>query len=94
MAKISIPESRFEERRNHFLQIIAELGLENYIVLNPRSIYYLTGFSLIPTERPFMLVFKKSDVNFFVPELEKIHVEEECGSFTSQIGSYFEYPSK
>ena len=94
MAKISIPESRFEERRSLFLQIIAEIGLENYIVLNPKSIYYLTGFSLIPTERPFMLVFKKSDVNFFVPELEKIHVEEECGSFTSQISSYFEYPDE
>ena len=53
-----IPPEQFQERRTHFLQIISNLGLENFILLSPKSIYYLTGFSMIPTERPFMLVFK------------------------------------
>ena len=89
-----IPPVQFQERRTRFLQIINKLGLANFILLNPKSIYYLTGFSMIPTERPFMLVFKGDEVNFFVPELEKIHVQEECDSFTSHIGSYFEYPDE
>lgn len=89
-----IPETRLEERRNRFLKIINKLGLNNFILLNPKSIYYLVGFSMIPTERPFMLVLKDNEVNFFVPELEKLHVQEECGSFTSHIDSYFEYPDE
>ncbi len=89
-----IPETRLEESRNRFLKIINKLGLNNFILLNPKSIYYLVGFSMIPTERPFMLVLKNNEVNFFVPELEKLHVQEECGSFTSHIDSYFEYPDE
>jgi Xaa-Pro aminopeptidase len=46
---------------------------------------------MIPTERPFMLVFKNDTMNFFVPELEKLHVEEEVPE-AEVVKSYFEYP--
>ncbi len=46
---------------------------------------------MIPTERPFMLVFKNDEINFFVPELEKLHVQEEVPAATV-VESYFEYP--
>ncbi|MCK4848781.1 MAG: aminopeptidase P family protein, partial [Candidatus Heimdallarchaeota archaeon] len=49
------------------------------------------GFSMIPTERPFMLVFKNEEINFFVPELEKLHVQEEVPN-AAVVETYFEYP--
>lgn len=93
---IKIPEVRFTERQERFLQIISQQqDLEHFIVINPTSIYYLTGFILIPTERPFLLIFtnisQNSKINFFVPELEKQHVMEELPS-VERVESYFEYP--
>ncbi|MFX1508180.1 MAG: M24 family metallopeptidase [Promethearchaeota archaeon] len=90
MAIVKIPPNRFEERQETFLNIIEKLNLESFIVLSPTSIYYLTGFVMIPTERPFILVFKGSSLNFFVPELEKQHVMEEVPD--AKVVSYFEYP--
>lgn len=46
---------------------------------------------MIPTERPFFLVFKDNRLNFFVPELEQQHVQEDVPS-ADIIGGYFEYP--
>ena len=86
-----IPQSRFESRQEKLVEILEGLELQNYIVISPTSIYYLTGFAMIPTERPFMLVFKDSTINFFVPELEKQHVSEEVPT-AEKIVSYFEYP--
>ncbi|MFX0052256.1 MAG: aminopeptidase P family N-terminal domain-containing protein, partial [Candidatus Hermodarchaeota archaeon] len=78
MKPIKIPQKRFEERQQEFIKILEKkLNLRNFIIINPRSIYYLTGFSMIQTERPFLVIFKGSSMNFFVPELEKQHVLEE-----------------
>ena len=90
MTIVKIPPNRFEERQKNFLKIIEKLNLQNFIVLSPTSIYYLTGFVMIPTERPFILVFKGASLNFFVPELEKQHVSEEVPE--AKVVSYFEYP--
>ncbi|MFX0185338.1 MAG: M24 family metallopeptidase [Candidatus Hodarchaeota archaeon] len=92
MKPIKIPQKRFEERQQEFMKILEKkLNLKNFIVVNPRSIYYLTGFSMIQTERPFLVIFKGSSVNFFVPELEKQHVLEEVPN-VDNVGGYFEYP--
>ena len=87
----NIPQEQYVKRRKQFYSKITSLGLDHFIVLSPKSIYYLTGFSMIPTERPFMLVFKNNEINFFVPELEKRHIQEEVPAATV-IESYFEYP--
>jgi Xaa-Pro aminopeptidase len=92
MKPIKIPQKRFEERQQRFIQILKEkFNLKNYIIISPRSIYYLTGFSMIQTERPFLVIFKGSSINFFVPELEKQHVLEEIPT-ADNVGGYFEYP--
>lgn len=91
MTIISIPKTRFEQRQKKFVTLVEKLELRHFIITNPISIYYLTGFSMIPTERPFFLIFKDSSINFFVPELEKQHVLEEVPD-AKLVGSYFEYP--
>jgi len=88
---VKIPQHRFEERLAKFRQNLAEEKIVHFIVFNPTHIYYLTGFVHIPTERPFALIVQDSDISFFVPELEKQHVEEEVPG-VAKIGSYFDYP--
>ena len=73
----NIPQEQYALRRKQFFAKIKKMNLDHFIVVSPKSIYYLTGFSMIPTERPFLLVFKDEEINFFVPELEKLHVQEE-----------------
>ena len=87
----NIPQEQYALRRKQFFAKIKKMNLDHFIVVSPKSIYYLTGFSMIPTERPFLLVFKDEEINFFVPELEKLHVQEEVPDL-AVIESYFEYP--
>ena len=68
-----------------------EKGIETFLILNSKNIFYLTGFSFIPTERPIILILHKGEVNFFVPSLEIDHVEHQV-PFANQVFSYFEYP--
>ncbi|MCK5238540.1 MAG: aminopeptidase P family protein [Candidatus Thorarchaeota archaeon] len=70
-----------------------ELGIDTFLVLNSKNIFYLTGLNFIPTERPIFLLLHKGDTNFFVPSLEIDHVEHQV-PFVSQIFSYFEYPDE
>ncbi|MFX1319197.1 MAG: M24 family metallopeptidase [Promethearchaeota archaeon] len=88
---MKIPKYRFEERLAKLRQTLAKEKIAHFIVFNPTHIYYLTGFVHIPTERPFALIVQDSDISFFVPELEKQHVEEEVPG-VAKIGSYFDYP--
>jgi Xaa-Pro aminopeptidase len=88
---VKIPQHRFDERLDKLRAEIAEKKIKHFIVFNPTHIYYLTGFVHIPTERPFGLIVQDSEINFFVPELEKQHVEEEVPQ-TAKIGTYFDYP--
>jgi Xaa-Pro dipeptidase len=91
MPIVRIPKRRFEMRQKQLYSRLAKDGIRHFIVFNPTSIYYLTGFIHIPTERPFALIVQDSQISFFVPELEKLHVQEEVPS-AFKVGAYFEYP--
>ncbi|MFX0170126.1 MAG: M24 family metallopeptidase [Candidatus Hodarchaeota archaeon] len=88
---VKIPEHRFEERLTKLRTKLSKDKIAHFVVFNPTHIYYLTGFVHIPTERPFALVVQESEISFFVPELEKQHVEEEV-PHASKVGTYFDYP--
>jgi len=91
MPIVRIPRRRFEARLALLRSKLAKLGLRHFIVFNPTNIYYLTGFAYIPTERPLALIVQEEEISFFVPELERLHVQEEVPS-AAKIGTYFEYP--
>jgi Xaa-Pro aminopeptidase len=66
-----------------------ELG--SMIFFNPLSIYYLTGYHFIATERPIALVLPVTDEPwFYVPRLEQEHLIEKIPWVEREI--YFEYP--
>ncbi len=91
MPIVKIPQSRFDDRLEQFRKKLAEEKIAHYIVFNPIHIYYLTGFVHLPTERPFALIVQDSTISFFVPELERQHVEEDVPAI-AKIGTYFDYP--
>jgi Xaa-Pro dipeptidase len=82
------------KKRIEKLQIqLEDNDLETFLVINSKNIFYLTGLSFIPTERPIILIIHQGDVNFFVPSLEIDHVNHDV-SFVSNVFSYFEYPDE
>jgi len=86
-----IPQRRFDARLARLRSLLSEKGLKHFIVFNPTHIYYLTGFLHIATERPFALLVQESDISFFAPELEKLHIREEV-PVAANVGTYFDYP--
>ncbi|MGD9397583.1 MAG: aminopeptidase P family N-terminal domain-containing protein, partial [Candidatus Thorarchaeota archaeon] len=72
---------------------LEEQDIESCLIFNSKNIFYLTGLSFIPTERPIILILHKGDVNFFAPSLEIDHIEHQV-PFVAQIFSYFEYPDE
>ncbi len=73
----------------HEFQESTDLG--SMIFFSPLSIYYLTGYHFIPTERPIALVLPHDDEPwFFVPRLEQEHLIEKIPWVGREL--YFEYP--
>jgi Xaa-Pro aminopeptidase len=78
---------RIEKVRN----FMDEEELGSIVFFSPLSIYYLTGYHFIPTERPICLVLPRSnDPWFYVPRLEQEHLIEKIPWVEREI--YFEYP--
>ncbi len=68
-------------------------AMGSFIFFSPLSIYYLTGYHFIPTERPIALVLPIADEPwFYVPRLEQEHLIEKIPWVEREI--YFEYPDK
>jgi Xaa-Pro aminopeptidase len=62
------------------------------LFFNAKTIYYLTGFWHIPTERPIgLLVPREEEPIAFLPQLEVTHWEHDIPWIT-EVESYFEYP--
>ncbi|MFX1598635.1 MAG: M24 family metallopeptidase [Promethearchaeota archaeon] len=88
---MKIPQNRFESRQKQLRKKLAKKDVKHFVVFNPIHIYYLTGFVHLPTERPLALIIQETDISFFVPELERLHVQEDVQN-VKHIGTYFDYP--
>jgi len=93
MGRTFLSPEHHKKRVERIQEQLDEDGFETFLVLNSGNIFYLTGLSFIPTERPIILILHKGEVNFFVPSLEVDHVEHQV-PFVSQVFSYFEYPDE
>ena len=82
--------SRFESLQSRVRQ--AELDV--FVVSSSDSLYYLTGASFEPLERPFFLLVWPSDPpRLIVPKLEELHVTEDSHIPVAGIDTYWDYPS-
>ena len=93
MGRTFLTPEHHKKRIERVQDQLNEDGIETLLVFNSKNIFYLTGLSFIPTERPIILILHKDEVNFFVPSLEIDHIEHQV-PFVSQVFSYFEYPDE
>ena len=91
MNKYKISKENHLKRIENIRKFEEKNELGSMIFFSPLSIYYLTGYHFIPTERPIAFVLPASDEPwFFVPRLEQEHLLEKIPWVEREI--YFEYP--
>jgi len=73
---------------------LAREGLEAMIFFGSTSVFYLTGFAFIPTERPLAFILPaEGESVMFVPRLEKEHARV-MGAAVDRVVDYPEYPGE
>jgi Xaa-Pro aminopeptidase len=86
-----ISAREYADRRKRLDQKIGSLGVDAYLVSSRESIYYLTGASYIPEERPFfMILFPKGSPLLIVPKLEYAHMQK---ADIGEVLAYAEFPA-
>lgn len=84
--------NNYKTRLDALQQKIREERLDAFLVTAQDSIYYLTGATYKPIERPFFIViYPESAPDLVVPALERRHMRK-AGSFR-EVVSYFDYPA-
>lgn len=89
----TISEQEIRRRQARVRDALARGELAGLCLFSPAQIFYLTGFSFIPTERPIGLVFPAAGRSLlFVPKLEDEHARQ-CPN-VDQVDVYPEYPGR
>ena len=87
-----ITKQEYLSRLANLQRKASENGLEAFLVSGEESIYYLTGVSYRPLERPFFIVvWAVSPATLLVPALEKAHLQ--AAPNVGQVQTYWDYPS-
>ncbi|NHJ04739.1 MAG: aminopeptidase P family protein [Candidatus Heimdallarchaeota archaeon] len=94
MVLVKISQENHKQRVEKVRKILQSKNLKGMIFFNPKSLFYLTGFHHIPTERPIaLLIPTDGEIGIFIPELEINHVKDKTPLITDII-TYFEYPDE
>ena len=81
-----------QERVKRLQEYIGEHGLDAMLVTSKDAIFYLSGASYDPVERPFFVIIRSEGApSLVVPRLEYEHMMKVEGF--GEIHYYFEYPS-
>src|SRR6185369_17009325 len=77
------------------VQRLHEMGVRRLVLTSMEAIYYLTGATYEPLERPVFLIVDavQSDYRLLVPLLERAHLEKAWGVRSAGIHTYREYPA-
>jgi Xaa-Pro dipeptidase len=87
-----ITVQEYQERIARLQKKVSELDLNVFLVSQEESIYYLTGVSYRPMERPFfILVWPDRPAELLVPALEGDHLK--AAPNVGSVSTYWEYPS-
>ena len=93
MIELRISPAELRQRRERALSEVKAQGAGGFVLFNATSIFYLTGFAFIPTERPAALVLGgDGGATLFVPRLEQEHAGEQAE--VDAVRSYPEYPGE
>ena len=87
-----IDKYEFSARLSRLQTAVADRGFDVFIVSAEESIYYLTGVSYRPLERPFfMIVRPAAPPALLVPALEQDHLK--AAPNVPAVEHYWDYPS-
>jgi len=94
MPKIFISQKEFERRIEAVKQELVKRKLAALYLTSPASVFYLTGYSYIATERPMALIVPvKGKITLFAPLLERDHIPLRT-KIIEEVKTYPEYPGK
>ncbi|MFH1982405.1 MAG: Xaa-Pro peptidase family protein [Pseudomonadota bacterium] len=87
-----IEKEEFAERLSRLQTAVAASGFDVFIVSAEESIYYLTGVSYRPLERPFFMIVRPAAAPvLLVPALEQDHLK--AAPNVAAVKHYWDYPS-
>lgn len=91
---LEIGRAELLERQEMVRSRLRADALAGMVFFSPASVFYLTGFAFIPTERPLALVLATDGPSvLFVPRLEQEHARV-TGAVVDEVVSYPEYPGE
>ncbi|MHC5037135.1 MAG: M24 family metallopeptidase [Planctomycetota bacterium] len=89
-----ISADEFIRRQNRVREALETQGLAGAYLTSPVSVFYLTGFHMVSTERPAALLMPLvGDPGFVGPRLEEAHVARDGGGI-AVIRTYFDDPGE
>lgn len=92
MVRFKISWKTHEKRMDNVRRELEKNGCKAMILFNPLRIFYLTGYTVLSTERPIALILPVEDEPaLFVPKLEEEHSKFRVPQIKKRI-VYFEYP--
>jgi Xaa-Pro dipeptidase len=94
MVRLTISDREYERRIARVRKTLVRRRLDALYLTNGVSMFYLTGYSFISTERPAALVIPvDGDITFLGPRLEMEHVPIETKQI-SAVKTYLDYPGE
>jgi len=94
MVKFSLSEREYERRVEKVRKVLRRRRLDALYLTNSTSIFYLTGYSFITTERPAALIIPlDGKITFMGPLLEEDHVPLKT-RIIEDVKTYVDYPGE
>ncbi len=93
--KLRISENEYKQRLERVVQELDRVRADALIVFGAKRMTYLSGYHVLPTERPMALIIpanSNSGPLAFVPRLERDAAERQ--PLIKEVWSYFEYPGE
>jgi len=87
-----IKKHEYLDRMKKLQDSISKINLDAFLVTSQDSIYYLTGVTYIPLERPFFIIaYPDRQVELLAPALDQEHLKEAPN--IGIVHRYWDYPS-
>lgn len=94
MVRLTISEAEYKRRIQYVRKQLVKRKLDALYLTSATSIFYLTGFSYIITERPAALIIPvNGEITFMGPLLEKDHIPLRT-RLIQNVRTYVDYPGK
>jgi len=94
MVKLRISWSEYRRRIARVREVMVERGLDALLLTGGKSMFYVSHFTHITTERPaILLVPPDGDLIFLGPLLEADHLRHQTG-LVGEVRTYLDYPGE